>query len=489
MSELNNRELELIKVLTEASDYLPVHVIAERLKISTKTIYRDIEKLTSKRSDLIFEKKRGKGIKLNISKISLNTLQIQKVSRYSIEERRIKMLFRLLRNSKNFISIESLSEKYYVSKSSIVNDLNYISTYLLGDTLSIAKTRQGTKIVGEEKDIRAKIVSLMDTYSFISDDEKTSEYYSERINSATIKELSAKFDVNKLEKIEYIVNKYEGRLPYTVGDLYYTNLVVHILIAIERIKSGNYIDVNENKVGTDENYYREAVNIAKSLEEEFAIKFPKSEIYYIYQYLVSTGVGEINYGNSIPVEQNIEDIANRFLANINSSNLFKIDKNEHIYYVFKLHIRALIKRLKYNIEIKNPLAEKIKLDYKDIFLAVKNLAKETLSNNISDDEVAYLTVYVQSILEDNISHKNVVLVCHSGFGTSQFLKKRLETIFTKLNIVDVVSSRELKGYNLKNVDYIISTVKLDIEYKNIINVNVLLVDEDINLINKTIFGE
>lgn len=489
MSELSSREKELVKLLTEANDYLPVHIIAEKLNTSTKTIYRDIEKLSKKRDDFVFDKKQSRGIKLILSKISLDTLQTQTISKYSIEERRIKILLGLLKNSNTYTSIEYLSDKYFVSKSSIVNDLNYIQENLLNDKLSIEKNRQGTRIIGDEKDIRRKIANIVDSYSFISSEDNILDYYSDRINQATIKEISSKFDVNKLEIIEKIINKYEGRLPYTIGDLYYTNLVVHILIAIERIKSGNYVDLEETKVASDTAYYQEAINITEELEKEFAIVFPKNEIYYIYQYLVSTGVGEINYDNSVSVEKNIEKIANKFLSNINSSNLFQVDNNDHIHYVFNLHIRALIKRLKYNITIKNPLSEKIKEDYKDMFIAVKNIAKETLSEDISDDEIAYLTVYVQSILEDSISYKNVILVCHSGFGTSQFLKKRLENIFSRLNIVDVLSSRDLKHYKLKNIDYIISTVQLEPTYQNVINVNVLLVDEDIRLINKVIFGE
>lgn len=489
MSELNSREIKLIRMLTDTNDYLPVHAIAEKLNISTKTIYRDIDKISQKRPDLVFEKKQGSGIRLKDSDGLLDIVKSKKVSQYSIEERRIKILFHLLKNSNEYVTIESLSDKYYVSKSSIVNDLNYINNYLLGDKINIEKTRQGTKISGEEKYIRAKIVELIDSYTFISNDDANLEYHSDRINNETINELKLKFDVKKLEIIEKIVNKYEKKLPYTIGDLYYTNLVVHILIAIERINTGNHIDDKDAKLGKDKDYYREAKNIAEDLEKEFNIVFPSSEIYYIYQYLVSTGVGEINYDSNVPVDKSVEDIANRFLENIGASNLFKIDSNERIYYAFKLHIRALIKRLKFNISIRNPLTNKIKNDYKDVFIAVKNLAVSTISENISDDEIAYLTVYVQSILEDSISHKNVVLVCHSGFGTSQFLKKRIETIFNKINIVDVLPSRDLNDYDLSKIDYIISTVRLNIAYPPVINVNVLLVDEDIKLINKTIFGE
>lgn len=489
MSKLNDRQVQLIKILTEVNNYLPVHEIANRLKISTKTIYRDIEKISKERPDFIFEKKQSKGIKLNVSKVTLHSLQSNKVNQYSLEERRIKILLDLLKNTDKYTSIEALSEKYYVGKSSIVNDLNFISSNLLNSDLTIEKSRKGTRVVGNEKNIRAKLVSIVDSYSFVTSEDINNNYFSDRINVETIKELSNRFSIANVSIIEDIINKYESRLPYTIGDLYYTNLVIHILIAIERITAGNYVDLNENNVATDKNYYTEANNIARDLEKNFNITFPDNEIYYIYQYLVSTGVGEINQQNNLVLEESVEEIASRFLKNIGESNLIVIDSDDYIYYVFKLHIRALIKRLKYKIKIKNTLSEKIISDYKEIFYSVRNIARETLDKDISDDEVAYLTVYVQAILESTIEFKNVVLVCHSGFGTSQFLKKRIETIFPKINIVDVISSRDLQNYSLDNISYIISTVKLPDNFTKVINVNVLLRDEDINLINKLVFGE
>ena len=69
---------------------------------------------------------------------------------------------------------------YYVGKSSIVNDLNYLESNLLSDNLILKKDRLGTRIVGDEKSIRKKIMYLVREYSFISD-ENEEEYYSDRI--------------------------------------------------------------------------------------------------------------------------------------------------------------------------------------------------------------------------------------------------------------------------------------------------------------------
>ena len=168
MKELENRQIEILKILSDAEDYLPVHIIAEKLGISTKTAYRDIEKIIDNVEDIKLLKKQGKGIKIKFLNLPLNSTSQKYLTKDSVEERRVKILYYLLRNSKNYTSIDELSEMYYVGKSSIVNDLNYLESNLLSDNLILKKDRLGTRIVGDEKSIRKKIMYLVREYSFIS---------------------------------------------------------------------------------------------------------------------------------------------------------------------------------------------------------------------------------------------------------------------------------------------------------------------------------
>ncbi|WP_027130843.1 BglG family transcription antiterminator [Gemella cuniculi] len=488
MTELEKREIEILRILTEEKDYLPVYIIAEKLGVSTKTAYRDIEKIIEKRNDIALLKKQGKGIKVKFSEIPLELTQQKKVSKHSVEERRIKILYYLLKNSKEYTSIEELSDKYFVGKSSIVNDLSYIENNLLHGDLELKKDRFGTKIVGEEKNIRKRLMCLVRNYSIISDDD-IGDYHSERIEEGILKELASKFDIPKIATIEKIVNNNEHRLPYTIGDLYYTNLIVHILIAMERINNGNYIEENKLPQISDKKFYGEAENIAAELEREFSVTLPLIEIYYIYQYLVSTGVGNLNNDISLKVDESVEKITKKFLLAISNDRKSTFNMQDNIYYLFKLHIRALLRRLKYDIVIKNPLLEKIKEEYKEQFKKIEDISKEILSEKITEDEVAYLTIYIESILNLNNVNKKVVLVCHSGFGTSIFLKKRIEDKLDNLEVVDVISAKDLEEYDLEKIDFIISTVKLGSDIKNVVYVNVMLKDEDILNINRKVYGE
>ena len=65
--KLENRQVELLQILKEAEDFLPVHVIAEKMGVSTKTVYRDIEKIVENVKEVKLLKKQGSGIKILFS--------------------------------------------------------------------------------------------------------------------------------------------------------------------------------------------------------------------------------------------------------------------------------------------------------------------------------------------------------------------------------------------------------------------------------------
>ncbi len=106
--------------------------------------------------------------------------------------------------------------------------------------------------------------------------------------------------------------------------------------------------------------------------------------------------------------------------------------------------------------------------------------------NISIDEVSYLATYFQAAIERNMSSKRVIVVCHTGYGTSQLLAQ-IKREFPEWTIVDIVPMHQLSKRNLDDVDFVISTVNLDLKDKLHIVVSVLLMESDINNIKMLYF--
>ena len=99
--KLENRQIELLLILKEAEDFLPVHVIAEKMGVSTKTVYRDIEKIVENVKEVKLLKKQGSGIKILFSNFLIEKVPQKQLVKYSLEERRVNILYYLLINSKS----------------------------------------------------------------------------------------------------------------------------------------------------------------------------------------------------------------------------------------------------------------------------------------------------------------------------------------------------------------------------------------------------
>ena len=109
--------------------------------VSTKTVYRDIEKIVKNVKEVKLLKKQGSGIKILFSNFLIEKVPQKQLVKYSLEERRVNILYYLLINSKKYTSIEELSEMNFVGKSSIVNDLNYLEDRLANENMKLKKNK------------------------------------------------------------------------------------------------------------------------------------------------------------------------------------------------------------------------------------------------------------------------------------------------------------------------------------------------------------
>lgn len=101
-----------------------------------------------------------------------------------------------------------------------------------------------------------------------------------------------------------------------------------------------------------------------------------------------------------------------------------------------------------------------------VFTSVKETVEKINTQlslpSTSDDEVAYLTVYIQAAIEKIKVSKKIILVCSSGIGTSQLLYSRIKRAFPEWEIIDIVPGAHLKEtLEKKACDLIISTIRLD----------------------------
>jgi activator of the mannose operon (transcriptional antiterminator) len=503
----NVRQKELIRLLIAENDFKPIKYYSVVLKVSDKTLAKDINYIENclKNKNIGICRKTGIGIQIKIAnnqKIDLlNDINAnsEAFDPLSIKNRRIETLKLLLTKSNQNTSIQKLADTYYVSKASIANDLKFIEDWLHNYEITLDRSVEGTKINGSEVNIRKAIASITNELLNDSSDSFDVRYIS-RLDPQTIHGLSKIFDTDLVLYIEKILIDLEKTLEYTIGDPYFINLLTHILICIKRVSEGNQIQGQNSSslafLSTDDIIYESATNLALKIYEKYKININDSEIYYIYQYLVSCGVGQRLLGNSLILKKDQEvnyiDITTSLIKDVSDILKFDLTKDSLLCNGLMLHIRPMLNRLKYNIQIRNPLLKEIQERFTEILnicqVVVYFITKKYNLNTISIDEIGYLVTYFQAAIERGISYKKVIVVCHSGYGTSQLLTTRLKRAFPQWQVGDVISDHKLNTINLDDIDFIISTVHLTFKEKPYMLVSALLSEKDIKNI-KTILIE
>jgi len=456
---LNKRQIQLILILVENKrepDYLPLNAqtLAQKVNVSTKTIYNDVafidEYVSKFNVELIKKPRIGiyiKGSDKDLLKI-LTGIEFKNNNEYLDNETRRELVFSQLLNSDSFITIQELSDKYFVNRQIILEDNDDIELRLKSLGLDLQrKSGKGIKLDINE-DRRRKILTQVISKQLFNATPVINERNLKIMND---NKLSISKDLIKI--VDHILNSFTKEQNMVLNDYEYQSLLVHLLIAVERIKLGKFI--NNEHWGNSKIYLTESKILASNLEKALNIKFPEQEIYYIQLHLVAAGK---NRTNKISANLNNNDLLQNYLDD------FGYD--DQLYEGLLLHINSSLNRWKLGVSITNPYKKSIIQKYNYAFEAavnLKELYEKKYNTKINDDETAYLALHFEAYLERKRADDNIVktvIVCSTGLGTSQLLAARIKNDFSKVKIIKILSYDEYLKFNQKNIDLVISTIEL-----------------------------
>ncbi|CAI3707645.1 BglG family transcription antiterminator [Clostridium neonatale] len=497
------------------NEIVTLRYIEEKIKYSKKTILKDldiIEKVIAEYNIQLIRKP-NKGLWLCGCEEDLSILhKFINIEQNDIpstsEERQTYILTRLI-NSNDYVTIQELADEIYVSKGTITNELLKISEYLNDSKIYLEKKQnKGMIIRGEEKDIReayAKIITEQNCLEYVLNVVSKSEKIDINKHSENIinSELQQIFDKEYISIIANNVKFLERELDYDFSDSAFAALVIHIVIAIRRIKEGKQIKTSEISLKelSECKEYKMALKLVQDIERDFKIKVPKEEVGYITMHILGSKILKMkrltskdNIINKAILDNSLKDIILDMIRRAEEVLQVRLVDNDDLYNGLFIHVRPAINRLINNMPIKNPYLYEIKRKYPLAFeAAVKafDVLKEKYSIKSSEDEIAYIALHIEAALEGikqlNKKEIKVLVVCSTGMGTSQLISAKLKRLFSNLKIIDILSAINIENNPLINeVDFIISSIPIYIENKTVINVNPFLEDSDIDKIRKNI---
>jgi mannitol operon transcriptional antiterminator len=489
---LSTRQEELLRTLLFSPKPISYKQLSDLFKLSTRTIRREITSLKSilKNYNLKITKKIGSGIFIDGTveekrKLERDLKSSKAFVIFSQEERRDGILYDLLMASEP-IKYFFLSNKYGVTEATISNDLEKLEPWCknLGLTI-VRKPGMGIFIEGPEHKKRMAISRLLhkditfeewfELFQLSKQEEYTIDTW--KLGNIIHKRLRKFIHTPNILIVEQTIKEVlESQTTINLSDRNYVNLVIHLLLAIERIKFKKSDRLEEhNIIPNIENIeeYAIAKKIVHKLEEKLQISIPKVEISYITLHLLGSRFNHHSLLNGIN-QTDIEwfDLTKSFIRTVERYLSISIREDLILFDGLLSHLVPAISRLMLGLQIHNPMLEEIKKHYSQVFLACQKAA-QVLSNKIGrdipEDEIGYLAIHVgASIIRVNENSNKIykaIIVCASGMGTSTFLSSKISKEIPNLKIEKVLSVIELKKWiernrENKSVDIVISTVSL-----------------------------
>lgn len=455
--------------------------IADMLHVSTKTVGKYIEDVQGilNGGGLTLSIKPGHGVSILDAKEKVqdffNHLSIKSVD--TIEDREIYVYSQLL-NTNEYLKIQDLADYMYVSRATMEKTIREVRKKFLQENIQIVSTHKGLKLQATEKQ-RRKLMSSVINY-YWGGVRATQDMAEElKVNISMLNHTKDIVDLENLDKISTILNRFIELSELNITDYEYQSLVIHLVIAMERITKNFYIDQPIQAGGI---LLPNATLLISLLEKYLEIEIPKYEKEYINIHISAIEKNTLNTKDEINIE--VLDLSER-LKNILMIVLAMYLPDEELIKNLIVHLNAAVKRLQLGLNIHNPYTDKIRTTFPHSFeVAVEIIGALEKEFDIvfNDDEIAYVSLHIQTFFDREPNIKNVVVVCSSGYGTSKLLEQRLKQHFAKrINITKVLSLRELQTTDVTE-QLIISTIPIENSIVPVVVVSPLMMDKDIQKI-------
>jgi mannitol operon transcriptional antiterminator len=494
---ISAREKLIVEILLDKREELTIKDLAEEIDVSPRTIHRDlkgIEKLLNE-YDLGLIRKAGVGIQITGSEESkenlkrkLMTLTLQD---YMADERQTLILCTLY-EAAGPVKLFTLANELRVTAATISADLIKLEEQLEHFQLSILRKRgYGVELSGPEKAKRraisyviAKSLKEDEFLSLIEDSLQKKFAVQENAISERLLHL---VDREKLLVIEDVMRELKNDTLISITDNAYVGLIVHLALAIERIKQGEKIEMNADflKQLKQEPEYETARKIISQLISRFNIEIPEAEIGYITMHLQGAKLRQ-NEENLLEVPSfPVVMQAKRLIQNVEEITGYELTNNAPLLEGLVTHLRPALYRIEQNMGITNPLLQSIRKDYKDLFQIVSEACEKVFTNfRIPDEEIGFLVMHFGSAILGLTGKNNLkaYVVCSSGIGTSKMLATQLRREIREIEEIRNVSVFELDELQISDRDLVISTIHLqDFPYEYIM-VSPFLTADEINQI-------
>lgn len=504
--------LQQILLLMLEQEVIPVKELAKQIQVSKRTVQRELEYISGllKKYNIRFCSKTGIGVWLEGTGADKQKLKADLEGESGLDacnrgERRKRLIFEILKD-KNPQKLYYYGNLFGVSEATVSSDLESVEPWFEGFGLKIVRKQgYGILLQGSEKNYRQAMRNFIDENI---DSQMVREAYEDR-NQPLLHALTRKggnniYNILDQEILRRVVNCIlclNDRRILNLTENSYMGLVIHITIAINRILKQEIIEAEEPlmQVVRESDEYQLAQYIAHALEAEFRIAIPEVEAAYIYLHIKGAKRQNIEMDerskNEIQEQKKMMQLLNDMIDAYDKEKAYLLKQDEEFIRGLLAHLLPTCTRLSGGMRIKNPLLEQIKLDYPEIFekcRKVSRVLEQELSAKVPEEETGFLAIHFGAAilrLEEQKEQRRKVyigVVCASGIGISRLMLTKIEKYFGIRAELTAYGKEDITPYVLERTDFLVSTIPLGEADAEVLYVSPLLVEEDMNNIERLV---
>lgn len=464
--ELNSRLASILSELLSEGEQSSAQ-ICSNLQISKRAFYYDYEKV----KDWLETYKLGT-IELKNGICSLKTNKSQEIQDiidagttgfYLNNRERLVMELFYIAVHKQRGAVESLCTLLQVSQNTILADIKKNRMMLHEVGLGLEYSAQtGYLFIGDEFQIRNFLLERLKEIKTIRARKYLEEMLSEQMGSYL---KPGENYVSIMQECEQI---YEAVIGTTLLEQQLWQQAIVIILAYLRNQVGaGFLTTNTEMA--DLRTLKEYVGVEtmfQRIREYLAMEMPEPEFYFVEIYFL--GMRNFNFIENKTTHLNVEKIAEKFIGCL--ENAYQINLKDWQTFKSRLieHLTPMYYRVKYGVQEKYPLMESYCRKYKKEFDMARNCleqAEPKLSSKTSDDEIAYLSMYIGGeLFVDKKRQKSseggkILVVCSEGVATSILVQNHLLELLGNTFSIDFSAVKSLDTLDFDQYIMVVSTVR------------------------------
>jgi len=376
------REKKIVTLLIEHEDKLTTTQIATSLKVSSRTIKADIKKINEEleKHSCRINSQQGVGLWIEYDNHEAKKY-LKEVTRDTAD------LYLSPEVRKYHLAVELLLQDDYISKATVLNDLNELDELWEHYGVHfIKKVKYGIKVEGNESQIRS---ALLEALKRAGGRQKV-----------TVSNIQSHFTSVELKDLREIIGQMEGRFQFILTDISVGELMLDLAVMLERLSAGKTMDHEGSIPGRESRRMDFVLGYLKEhLTESFGIEIPDTEDCYLRICLSG-----LRFHVPMEKEQSLKEKRERnpemfdymmdLLMECDRKFYLQLEEDDELINALMDHLECMVLRLHSKMYTYNPILDAIKKElFYEYEIASFFMSKFTVKYgfNPTEDEIGFIT--------------------------------------------------------------------------------------------------